>query len=109
MQYSDLLEFSSLALILCFPVPLQDRDLVRLMMFAVGRGGQGDMGQRIRDEILTVQSKNGAKGGMMEEWHQKLHNNTTPDDVIICEVWISTIYVISYEKKKHKLGEMIER
>jgi alpha-glucan,water dikinase len=20
-----------------------------------------------------------------EEWHQKLHNNTTPDDIIICE------------------------
>lgn len=25
----------------------------------------------------------------MEEWHQKLHNNTTPDDVIICEAYIS--------------------
>ena len=22
----------------------------------------------------------------MEEWHQKLHNNTSPDDVVICEV-----------------------
>lgn len=22
----------------------------------------------------------------MEEWHQKLHNNTSPDDVIICQV-----------------------
>ena len=21
----------------------------------------------------------------MEEWHQKLHNNTSPDDVIICQ------------------------
>jgi hypothetical protein len=21
----------------------------------------------------------------LQEWHQKLHNNTTPDDVIICE------------------------
>ena len=26
------------------------------------------------------------KGLWMEEWHQKLHNNTTPDDVPICEV-----------------------
>ncbi len=26
------------------------------------------------------------QGGMMEEWHQKLHNNTSPDDVVICEV-----------------------
>ena len=22
----------------------------------------------------------------MEEWHQKLHNNTSPDDVVICQV-----------------------
>ena len=22
---------------------------------------------------------------MMEQWHQKLHNNTSPDDVIICQ------------------------
>ena len=26
---------------------------------------------------------------MMEEWHQKLHNNTTPDDVIICQAIIN--------------------
>jgi alpha-glucan,water dikinase len=24
----------------------------------------------------------------MEEWHQKLHNNTTPDDVVICEAYL---------------------
>lgn len=24
----------------------------------------------------------------MQDWHQKLHNNTTPDDVIICEAYI---------------------
>jgi len=23
----------------------------------------------------------------MEEWHQKLHNNTSPDDVVICQVF----------------------
>jgi alpha-glucan,water dikinase len=80
-------------------------------------GGTGDMGQRIRDEILDIQRRNNAMGGFMEvrcrllsvertaafsasfltrvlplcavarlqEWHQKLHNNTTPDDVAICE------------------------
>lgn len=62
------------------------RELVRLAMSAVGRGGEGDVGQRIRDEILVVQQKNNAKGGMLEEWHQKLHNNTSPDDVVICQV-----------------------
>jgi hypothetical protein len=25
------------------------------------------------------------QGGMMEEWHQKLHNNSSPDDLVICE------------------------
>ena len=24
----------------------------------------------------------------MEEWHQKLHNNTSPDDIIICQALI---------------------
>lgn len=38
-------------------------DTLRLALVAVGRGGQGDVGQRIRDEILTVQSNNGAKVG----------------------------------------------
>jgi alpha-glucan,water dikinase len=52
----------------------------------VGRGGEGDVGQRIRDEILVIQRNNTCKGGMMEEWHQKLHNNTSPDDVVICQV-----------------------
>lgn len=37
------------------------RDLLKLGLAAVGRGGQGDVGQRIRDEILYVQSRNGAK------------------------------------------------
>ena len=37
------------------------RELALLAMAAVGRGGQGDVGQRIRDEILTVQSRNNAK------------------------------------------------
>lgn len=27
----------------------------------------------------------------MEEWHQKLHNNTSPDDVVICEALIAFI------------------
>ncbi|KAK9860996.1 hypothetical protein WJX84_011575 [Apatococcus fuscideae] len=64
-------------------------DLVLLAMAAVGRGGEGNQGQRIRDEILTVQSRNNAKGGMMEEWHQKLHNNSSPDDIIICQALLA--------------------
>lgn len=35
-----------------------------------------------------MQRNNDCKGGMMEEWHQKLHNNNSPDDVIICQARI---------------------
>ncbi|XP_042987360.1 alpha-glucan water dikinase 2 isoform X2 [Carya illinoinensis] len=68
-----------------------DREIVRLIMACVGRGGQGDVGQRIRDDILVLQRNNDCKTGMMEEWHQKLHNNSSPDDVIICEALLNYI------------------
>jgi alpha-glucan,water dikinase len=64
------------------------RSLVRLMLGAVGRGGEG---QRIRDEILAIMHRHRIKevaGHFMEEWHQKLHNNTTPDDIVICEAYL---------------------
>ncbi|KAI4383012.1 hypothetical protein MLD38_008897 [Melastoma candidum] len=67
------------------------RELTRMIMSTVGRGGEGDVGQRIRDEILVIQRNNNCKGGMMEEWHQKLHNNTSPDDVVICQALIDYI------------------
>ena len=31
------------------------RELLRMIMSTVGRGGEGDVGQRIRDEILVIQ------------------------------------------------------
>ncbi|KAK8322445.1 hypothetical protein V6Z12_A12G167300 [Gossypium hirsutum] len=69
----------------------QHRELLRMIMSTVGHGGEGDVGQRIRDEILVIQRNNDCKGGMMEEWHQKLHNNTSPDDVVICQALIDYI------------------
>jgi hypothetical protein len=33
----------------------QYRELLRMIMSTVGRGGEGDVGQRIRDEILVIQ------------------------------------------------------
>jgi hypothetical protein len=33
------------------------------------------------------------KGTWMEEWHQKLHNNTTPDDVPICSAYLAFLEV----------------
>ena len=50
------------------------------------------MRQAVRDEILNIMHRNDIsekKGTWMEEWHQKLHNNTTPDDVAICEAFIA--------------------
>ncbi len=52
----------------------------------------GVMGQAVRDEILNIMHRNNIgekRGTWMEDWHQKLHNNTTPDDVAICEAYIA--------------------
>ncbi len=63
---------------------------VRLMLSTVGQGG--NRGQQVRDEILDIMHRHHIKevgGHFMEEWHQKLHNNTTPDDVAICEAYLA--------------------
>lgn len=67
------------------------RWLSRLVISCVGRGGSGDLGQRIRDDILVIlrHNREWKHGSMMEQWHQKLHNNTSPDDVVICDALIS--------------------
>lgn len=67
------------------------RWLARLAMSCVGRGGSGDLGQRIRDDILVIlrHHRDWKHGSMMEQWHQKLHNNTSPDDVVICDALIA--------------------
>ncbi len=65
-----------------------EREMIRLIFTTLGRGGDG---QRIRDEILNIMHRHHIKevsGHFMEEWHQKLHNNTTPDDVVICEAYL---------------------
>jgi len=67
------------------------RWVIRLSMSCVGRGGSGDLGQRIRDDILVILRNNRGwgHGSMMEQWHQKLHNNTSPDDVHICNALLA--------------------
>eukprot|EP00184_Porphyridium_aerugineum_P005149 CAMPEP_0184698224 /NCGR_PEP_ID=MMETSP0313-20130426/4922_1 /TAXON_ID=2792 /ORGANISM="Porphyridium aerugineum, Strain SAG 1380-2" /LENGTH=1400 /DNA_ID=CAMNT_0027157139 /DNA_START=342 /DNA_END=4544 /DNA_ORIENTATION=+ len=64
---------------------------IRMSMSCVGRGGSGDMGQRIRDDILHICRfhRGWGHGSMMEQWHQKLHNNTNPDDVHICNALLA--------------------
>ncbi|KAI3430517.1 hypothetical protein D9Q98_005110 [Chlorella vulgaris] len=65
------------------------QEWARVMLTTVGRGGNA---QAVRDEILNIMHRNKIsekKGTWMEEWHQKLHNNTTPDDVPICEAYLA--------------------
>ncbi len=65
------------------------RELIRLIYTTLGRGGEG---QKVRDEILNIMHRHKIKevaGHFMEEWHQKLHNNTTPDDIVICEAYLA--------------------
>jgi alpha-glucan,water dikinase len=64
------------------------REMVRLIMTTLGRGSDA---QRVRDEVLNIMHRHHIKevsGHFMEEWHQKLHNNTTPDDIVICEAYL---------------------
>jgi len=66
--------------------------LIQLIMGTVGRGGSSDLGQQIRDGILIIIQKHNrgwGKGSFMEEWHQKLHNNTTPDDCVIGDAYLA--------------------
>jgi alpha-glucan, water dikinase len=65
-----------------------ERDLVRLALTTLGRGGDG---QRVRDEVLNIMHRRHiteVSGHFIEEWHQKLHNNTTSDDIVICEAYL---------------------
>lgn len=58
---------------------------IRLIIHSIIRGGS--RGQEVRDRILHIMHKNHIPedhGTFYEQWHQKLHNNTTPDDVGIC-------------------------
>ena len=58
----------------------------------LGCVGRGAGGQAVRDEILNIMHRHRIpelKGTWMEAWHQKLHNNTTPDDVAICEAYLA--------------------
>lgn len=69
---------------------LESFDLIRLLVGFIGKGSGN--GQRVRDEILNVMHRNKISeraGHFYEQWHQKLHNNTTPEDIPICEALLA--------------------
>eukprot|EP00826_Nyctotherus_ovalis_P048545 TRINITY_DN5730_c0_g2_i10.p1 TRINITY_DN5730_c0_g2~~TRINITY_DN5730_c0_g2_i10.p1 ORF type:complete len:631 (+),score=177.94 TRINITY_DN5730_c0_g2_i10:1016-2908(+) len=75
-------------------------DLLRQMLSFIGRGSVN--GQEVRDGILHIMHKNNigeSNSHFYEQWHQKLHNNTTPDDIVICEAVLR--YLRSNDMKKY--------
>ena len=65
--------------------------IVKNILSLLGKGTGN--GQEIRDEILKIMHRNkmskSPEKNFYEQWHQKLHNNTTPDDIVICEAVIN--------------------
>lgn len=67
----------------------------RMCINLVPRGGGN--GDAIRLEILDIMRRHGIKEGhrpgiedrFIEDWHQKLHTNCAPDDIIIAEAYIN--------------------
>lgn len=70
----------------------------RMTLAGLPRGGGN--GDDIRMGILNIMRANGIKEGhrpgieehFLEEWHQKLHTNTTPDDIAICEAYLAYLH-----------------
>ncbi|KAI3425011.1 hypothetical protein D9Q98_008393 [Chlorella vulgaris] len=71
------------------------RLFARLTLAGLPRGGGN--GDDIRMGILNIMRANGIREGhrpgiedqFLEQWHQKLHTNTTPEDVHICEAYLA--------------------
>jgi alpha-glucan,water dikinase len=76
----------------------QSRALARAALAGLPRGGGN--GDDIRHGILNVMREHGIAEGhrpgihddFLESWHQKLHTNTTPDDVAICEAYLAFLH-----------------
>ena len=69
---------------------LSPKVIIKDSCVLIGKGREN--GQRIRDEILNIFHKfhiSEKIDSFYEQWHQKLHNNTTPDDIIICQALVN--------------------
>ena len=78
--------------------------LIKYCLSMLGKGTGN--GQAIRDEILVIMHKNKipeSNSNFYEQWHQKLHNNTTPDDIIICEALLAFLYSGNIEDYRNTL------
>ncbi|KAF5831865.1 glutathione synthetase ATP-binding domain-like protein [Dunaliella salina] len=74
------------------------RVYARMALEGLPRGGGN--GDDIRMGILGIMRNNGIKEGhrpgidekFLEQWHQKLHTNTTPDDIAICSAYLAFLH-----------------
>lgn len=74
------------------------RHFARLSLSTLPRGGGN--GDDIRMGILHIMRQHGIREGhrpgiedvFLETWHQKLHTNTTPEDVTICEAYLAFLH-----------------
>ena len=78
--------------------------LIKYSLSLLGKGTGN--GQAIRDEILVIMHKHHIpenNANFYEQWHQKLHNNTTPDDIVICEALLAFLYSGNIEDYRNTL------
>ena len=69
--------------------------LARMMLPLCSRGG--GRGEDIRLEILDIMRRHNIREGhragiddrFLEQWHQKLHQNTSSDDIVIASAYIA--------------------
>ena len=79
------------------------RALMRASLAFLPRGGGN--GDDIRMGILNIMREHGIREGhrpgiedtFIEQWHQKLHSNTTPDDVKICEAYLHFLHTGNWD------------
>jgi len=79
------------------------RQYARMAMQFVARGGGN--GDDIRLGILNIMREHGIKEGhrpgiedpFIAQWHQKLHSNTTPDDIKICEAYLHFLHTGNWD------------
>ena len=78
--------------------------LIKYTLSLLGKGTGN--GQAIRDEILVIMHNHHIpenNSHFYEQWHQKLHNNTTPDDIVICEALLAFLYSGNIEDYRNTL------
>ncbi|GBG60684.1 hypothetical protein CBR_g12420 [Chara braunii] len=80
------------------------RRFARMAMATLPRGG-GDS-EQIRMGILHIMRAHGIREGhrpglhepFLEQWHQKLHTNTSPEDITICEAYLHFLHTGSIDE-----------